>query len=81
MLTTEALVADIKEDEKKRSRRRWRHAPGAAAWAGCTKDSRSRASDRLMGSEGAPVTPGRPFCLGNGVGAFSAIIARQVAAP
>ena len=40
MLTTEALVADIKEDEKKGAAGR-RYAPVAAAWAGCTKLHRS----------------------------------------
>ena len=37
MLTTEALVADIKEDEKKGAGAAGGGMPGAAAWAGCTK--------------------------------------------
>ena len=45
MLTTEALVSEIKEDEKPQRRRR-RAAVWAAAWAGCTKFQSQRIAER-----------------------------------
>ena len=73
MLTTEALVADIKEDDKKGAAARRRYARAAAAWAACTKPARPwerGLRSKSLGSEdpsnierqkGAPIHRGALF--------------------
>jgi len=51
MLTTEALIADIKEDDKKAAAA---GAPAQAAWAACTKFSSSPVTSILKGGPHGP---------------------------